>query len=52
VGAVIGVGSGRGSALLILTLGLVLVGIVVAVFFNPRIRNIELELSDVERLET
>ncbi len=52
VGRVMGVGSGRGSGLLIFTLGLMLIGVTAAAFVNPRIRNVELELPDVESLET
>jgi drug/metabolite transporter (DMT)-like permease len=46
VGAVIGVGKGRGSGLLLAVLGLVLMACAVAGLFSPRLRRTEREVPD------
>ncbi|KLU63519.1 enterobactin exporter EntS [Peptococcaceae bacterium CEB3] len=49
VGRVIGIGAGRGIALLILALGLLTVMITLGVYIYPRLRNLEKEVPDVCR---
>lgn len=49
VGRVIGVGPGRGTALLLIVMGVVVILTVLAAFVNPRLRNVETELPDVGR---
>jgi hypothetical protein len=46
VGRIIGVGHGRGVGLLFITLGLLIVLVVFLSFLNPRLKNVESELSD------
>jgi MFS transporter, DHA3 family, macrolide efflux protein len=46
LGRFIGVGPGRGIALAFVTGGLLLIGIALAGFLHPRIRNVERELPD------
>ena len=46
-GAVIGVGPGRGIALMFLTLAIVPALVTVWSFLNPRVRNVETELPDI-----
>ena len=47
VGQIIGVGPGRGIALLFLTIGVVMVAIAMAGYLYPRLRNLEDEMPDV-----
>jgi hypothetical protein len=46
VGAVIGVGSGRGIALMMMTVGVVLVAVTAAGYLVPRLRRVEDDLPD------
>lgn len=46
LGAIIGVGKGRGSALLLLLEGAMLVGVALASYLAPSIRNVEEDLPD------
>jgi hypothetical protein len=48
VGAIIGVGPGRGIALLIIVIGILSAGAALAAFLNPRIRRVEDEIPDAE----
>jgi len=48
-GRVIGVGPGRGIALMMLTLAIFPALTALAGFLNPRVRNVELELPDIEQ---
>lgn len=47
VGQVIGVGKGRGIALMFIVLSAMLLGSVVLAWLSPRVRNVEAELPDV-----
>lgn len=49
VGRIIGVGPGRGTGLLFITLGIFMIVVVCGAFLNPRLRNVESELPDVVR---
>ncbi len=46
IGALIGVGSGRGVGLMLVTSGLVLLVVSLLAYANPRIRNLEEEIPD------
>jgi hypothetical protein len=46
VGNLIGAGTGRGSALMFIASGLLMWAASAAIFANPRVRNVELELPD------
>jgi MFS family permease len=50
-GRIVGVGPGRGIALMLVTLAIFPAMIALAGFLNPRLRNLELELPDVVRKE-
>jgi DHA3 family macrolide efflux protein-like MFS transporter len=52
VGRVVGTGTGRGIALLLASLGVVLVVQAIAAWQNPHIRNLEDELPDAESQPT
>lgn len=47
VGPIIGVGPGRGSALLFIIMGLLMIATSIAAYSNPRVRLVEDELPDV-----
>ncbi|HEX2225050.1 MAG TPA: MFS transporter, partial [Thermoanaerobaculia bacterium] len=49
VGAVIGVGPGRGIGFLYILLGLFMIAWILVAFLNPRLRNVETELPDMPR---
>jgi hypothetical protein len=49
VGAVIGVGRGRGIGFLYILLGLFTIAVMLISFLNPRLRKVETELPDVPR---
>ena len=46
VGEIIGVGSGRGMAFLLITIGVGYLVVVVASYLNPRMRNVEQEMTE------
>jgi hypothetical protein len=46
LGNLIGAGTGRGSALMFIASGLLMWAASAAIFANPRVRNVELELPD------
>jgi hypothetical protein len=48
VGHIIGVGSGRGTALAFVLVGLMILAITVVAFSNARLRRVELEIPDAE----
>ncbi len=48
IGAIIGVGAGRGMAFMFILLGLIVLGMVLVSFLNPAIRLLEDQLPDVE----
>ncbi|HEX7180738.1 MAG TPA: MFS transporter [Thermoanaerobaculia bacterium] len=49
VGRVIGVGPGRGTALMLMVIGVLLIVAILAAFANPRLRNVETDLPDIGR---
>ena len=48
IGMIIGVGEGRGMAFMFILLGLIMSGVVMVSWLNPKVRNLEFSLPDHE----
>lgn len=51
VGRIIGVGDGRGIALLFVLMGLLNIGAVLVAYRTPQLRRVEIELNDTDRFQ-